>query len=337
MLAPLDPKASPHPPAAVTLPSLRAGGVAACLGTIFTEAFYPAKPPDYMQVAYPIGDAEAAHVTGVRQLERYGEWFRAGEVGAHASGARRASEGSQGTPFHPRPSKEPSASRSPRIGILVECADPIRTPDELSWWAQRGVVVVGMSWVHGSRYSGGNGPSNNKTGITAIGRDFVRAMDHLNLTHDISHLSQRATDDLFSLTSRPVIASHSNCRALIDGKNERHITDETIREVGRRGGVIGLNLCSPFLRPGLDREKNERASIDDAVRHIERIAEIHGHTRGVGLGSDMDGGFSAQGLPDGIDTPRDLSKLADALLARGWSEEAVDAFAWGNWARFFGI
>jgi len=140
-----------------------------------------------------------------------------------------------------------------------------------------------------------------------------------------------------SLTDRPIIASHSNCRALIDGKNERHLTDETIREVGRRGGVIGLNLCSPFLRPGLDRDKNERASIDDCIRHVEHIAEIHGHTRGIGLGSDMDGGFGVLGLPEGIESPQDLSKIADALLARGWSEEAVDAFAWGNWARFFGL
>lgn len=316
MLAPLDPRAGPHPPAAVTLPSLRDGGITACLGTVFTEAFYPAKPPDYMQVAYPVGDVEAAHAAGVRQLERYSQWEYAGEIGHLKSGPR---------------------GRSPLIGILVECADPIRTPEELTWWAERGVIAVGMSWVHGSRYSGGNGESAQETGITSMGRDFVRAMDHLKLVHDISHLSQRATDDLFSLTDRPVIASHSNCRALIDGKNERHLTDDTIREVGRRGGVIGLNLCSPFLRPGLDREKNERASIDDCVRHVEHIAGIHGHARGVGLGSDMDGGFGVLGLPGGIESPRDLSRLADALLARGWSGEAVDAFAWGNWARFFGL
>ena len=68
----------------------------------------------------------------------------------------------------------------------------------------------------------------------------------------------------------------------------------------------------------------------------ERVVDLHGHTRGVGLGSDMDGGFSAAALPQGIDTPRDLKKLANALSARGWTEERVDAFAWGNWARFFG-
>jgi membrane dipeptidase len=311
MLAPLDVSAPPHPPGAVTLPSLREGGVGACLGTVFTEAYFPDKPADFMDVGYPVGDADEARSAGVRQLEQYRAWMEAGEI----------------TPLR-------SGSGSLRVGILVECADPIRTPDELPWWAERGVVAIGMSWAHGSRYSGGNGASNSATGITAMGREFVQAMDNLGLVHDVSHLSQRATDELLALTDRPVIASHSNCRALIDGKNERHLADATIREIGRRGGVIGLNLYSPFLRSGPDPE---RASIEQAVRHVERIREIHGHERGVGLGSDADGGFSARGMPEGIDRPRDFDRLALALLARGWGDEAVGGFAWGNWARFFGI
>jgi membrane dipeptidase len=314
MLATLDPGASPHAPAAITIPSLCDGGIAACLGTIFTEAFHPDKPAYFMQVAYPIGDTEGAHAAGLRQLERYRAWRASGTIG-------------------PLPDRRASL----RLGILVECADPIRSPDELPWWAERGVVAVGMSWVHGSRYSGGNGPSGDGVGITKIGRDFVQAMDALDLVHDVSHLSQRALDDLLSLTDRPVIASHSNCRALIDGKNARHLPDDAIREIGRRGGVIGLNLYSPFLRAGLTYDRPGRASIDDSVRHIEHIAALHGHGRGIGLGSDMDGGFGADRLPAGIDVPADLEKLAGALTARGWSDERVDAFAWGNWARFFGL
>jgi membrane dipeptidase len=332
MLAPLDPQAGPHPPAAVTLPSLRDGGISACLGTIFTEAYLPGRPAEYLQVAYPIGDADAAHTAGLRQLDRYQRWAQAGEIEQVLSGAQRR----LGAPHR----QEGCALADPHpmtLGILVECADPIRSPDQLPWWAERGVVAIGLAWVHGSRYAGGNGPSSCETGITPAGRDFIRAMDSLGLVHDASHLSQRALDELLCLTDRRVIASHSNCRTLIDGQNQRHLSDDAIREIGRRGGVIGLNLYSPFLRSGLSFDAPGRASIDDALRHIEHIADLHGHDHGLGLGSDMDGGFSAARLPEGIDVPRDLSRLAAALSARGWTDERVHAFAWGNWARFFGL
>ena len=62
-----------------------------------------------------------------------------------------------------------------------------------------------------------------------------------------------------------------------------------------------------------------------------------GHRRGVGLGTDMDGGIKATDLPRGIDAPKDLHKLCDALNGRGWSDEEIHGFAWGNWARFWGI
>ena len=67
------------------------------------------------------------------------------------------------------------------------------------------------------------------------------------------------------------------------------------------------------------------------------MCEVVGHRRTIGLGSDMDGGFSASKLPEGIDLPCDLATLAAELRARGWSEGDVEGFAWGNWARFWGI
>ncbi|MFG0284041.1 MAG: dipeptidase [Phycisphaerales bacterium JB039] len=302
-------------PAAVTLPSLREGAVTACLGTIFTEAIGP-DAPDEGPYAYRASDAEAARRAGLRQLKLYHAWRDAGAIELLAR----------------RSARQPAARAPLRVGILMECADPIISPDDLDEWVSAGVICIGMTWASGSRYAGGNATGG---GLTDLGRALAQRMDELGVVHDVSHLSQRALDDLLELTGATVVASHSNCRALLDGVNERHLSDGAIREIARRGGVIGLNLCSAFLATGLwDRG---RATIDDCVRHIERICELAGDRRHIGLGSDMDGGFAADRLPVGVDRPRDLERLADALGACGWSESDLQELRWGAWAQFWGL
>jgi membrane dipeptidase len=313
--APPFPDSEPHPPAGVTLPSLVAGRVGTCLGTIFTEAIDGGGNAKYGTIAYPAGDAEAAHRAGVAQLARYEQWREMGLI---------------------RYLRDPNPAPI-TVGILIECADPVRSPDELPWWVERGVVAIGMAWWKSSRYAGGNGTDG---GLTAMGRDLAAAMDELGVVHDLSHLSQRATDELLAATDKPVIASHSNCRSLIDGDNARHLSDETIVEIGRRGGVIGLNLCAPFLAQAGDAggpEKGAHATIDDCVRHVEHICALQGTRAGVGLGSDMDGGFSTDHLPAGIRTPANLDLITDALAANGWTIADLNGFRTGNWSRFFGL
>lgn len=294
----------PWLPAGLTLASLRDGGVGACLGTIFTEVDGTDAP-----VAYPAGDAHAAHDAGVRQLETYESWASRGWIDLRAPGQ---------TPL--------------RLIILMEGADPIRDASEMGWWAARGVGVVGMAWARGTRYAGGN---TETRGLTPEGRALAAEIDRLGLVHDLSHLSDAACDELLACARGRMIASHSNCRALLGGTNQRHLGDATIAAIGKRGGVIGINLFSRFLRDGVDEAG--RASIDDVVRHVEHVCAVMGHRGGVGLGSDMDGGFSAARLPKGIDRPADYARLGEALAARGWSDAEVEAFAWGNWARFFGV
>ncbi len=311
MDAPIESCGGPDLPAAVTLRSLREGRVAACLGTIFTEA------DGLDAVGYPAGNAEAAHACAVRQLGWYRRWWADGMAGKKGSRERGI---------------EASSEERTWILILMECADPIRNVEELEWWVERGVAAIGLAWARGSRYSGGN--MNSGVGLSADGRALLARMNELGVVHDLAHLSQQATEEALAFPGR-VIASHSNCRALLGGVNERHITDETIRAIAERGGVIGLNLFGKFLRP--DMKPGERATIDDAVGHVEHVVQLVGHTRAVGLGSDMDGGFSAFTLPSGIDSPHDLWRLAEALSARGWSDAEIELFAWGNWARFWGL
>jgi membrane dipeptidase len=313
-----------YQPAAVTLPSLIEGRVTRCLGTVFTEAIDPTKPESETgPFTYPFQDADAAYRAGMRQLLLYRAWRDAGLI------ARMPLRG------HP---EEPSEAPL-RLGVLVECADPITSPDELEQWVDLGVVAIGMAWWHQSRYAGGNGTDHTKpgNGLSDLGRELVRRIDELGVVHDLSHLSQRATDELLSATDAVVMASHSNCRGLMgdpDSKaNQRHLTDETITEIARRGGVIGLNLLGDFITPNL--KKGERAPIADCVTHIEHICELVGSTKHIGLGSDMDGGFGADGLPAGINTPSDLTLLTDALSAKGWSDEDLANFTHANWERYW--
>jgi len=328
MTAPLDRRAGPHAPAAVTLPELRDAGVQACLATIFTEA------GGTDASGYPAGDARAAHARGAAQLDVYSRWAERGEcvIERERRGEPHALAGPLALPL--------------RLILLMECADPIREPGEVEWWHERGVRAIGLAWARGSRYASGNGePScSSDVGLTPAGRELVKHMDRLGIVHDVSHLSDRALGELMELADpqAPVIATHSNSRALLgDPGNQRHLTDAQIREIaarGGRGGVIGLNLFGKFLVPGgqyLSAAKGtgRRATLADAVAHIDHVCSITGSTRHVALGSDMDGGFGASDLPVEIERAGHLIRLAEALHDSGWSDDDIHGFAWGNWAR----
>lgn len=353
----------PHLPAAVTFPALRAGGVRACLATIFTE------PGGTDAVGYPRADSQAAHARGRAQLARYQAWMHAGLLAPliappgpdRTPAPIRGQHGREGglhpdagptrpaSPLGPGPAHGGHESDTHAIlcGLLMEGADPIRTPAELEWWVEQGVVAIGPAWARGSRYASGNeqpgalGQSDNALqpdGLTSAGQNLIRAAEALGVVIDISHLSDRAADAVLALTDRPVIATHSNCRSLLvrsggDVRSQRHLPDATIREIARRDGIIGLNLFSPFLRGNLG--ERGRARLADAVAHLDHICNLAGHCRTVALGSDMDGGFSALRLPLEMSSARDLPRLADTLSDRGWSDADIHAFAWGNWARFW--
>lgn len=296
----------PDLPAAVTVPSLQAARVRATLGTIFTERDGPASSLS----SYPAGDAPAARTAGLRQLD----WYQR----ASPASPRRAGLWLGAT----------------RVLILMENADPIAGPGDVDFWRARGLAAVGLTWARSSRYAGGNSTDEP---LSPAGRDLVHQLDAHGVAHDVSHLSDRSFWQVFDAAKGRVIASHSNCRTLMGGglmgQNQRHLHDEQIRAIVSRGGVIGLNLYSAFLRTGLER--SGRASVDDAVAHIEHVCSLAGSAAHVALGSDMDGGFSAQRLPDGIDRPADLHRLCDALAQRGWSEMDLAGFRYGNWARVF--
>lgn len=315
-LADAPPKPRPEGPAGLTIPSLAEGGVRWCLGTIFVEP-KPGGPLGYAGR----DDAAGAFRAAMRQLRLYHEWEARGLIRLVRTRADLALE----------PARRVEPDREPlRVILLMEGADPIQTVDHAAWWFDRGVRVVGLSWVSGTRYAGGDSSRAPDTGLTPDGRELVGKLDELGVLLDLSHLHDDAANEALALTRRPALASHSSCRSMQNLPSHRLLSDEHARAIAARGGVIGLPLYSRFLHtvPG-------RASVARTIDHVERLAELAGGRGHVGLGSDMDGGFGADKMPEGINCPADYPRLADALAARGWSESEVDGFRGANWLRFF--
>ena len=296
-----DLAAAPPDGFAISLESLRDGNVRWVFGTVFTG------PGFDREGGYPRGDIEAAREQALMQLEVYPRLEDAGLIRIVRTKA------------------DLDADVGLRVVLLMEGADPIRDPSDVAWWYAQGVRAVGLSWWSGTRFAGGNGVHGP---LTAPGREMVAALDEAGIVHDLSHLADESAHELLELARGPVIASHSNARALMDGEDQRHLSDELIRAIGDRDGVIGLNLFNRFLVGG-----ERRATVDEAIAHVEHVASVGGRRSIVGLGSDADGGFGTEGLPEGIGGPSDYSVLSDALSARGWSSDEVRGFANENWLR----
>ena len=288
----------------VGLPDLRAGGVSPICATIFCQPRYDDKP------GYETSDE--AHAAALAQLA----WYQSQQ----SSGTMRI--------IH-RPADFSRQEPETQAILLLEGADPIRDESDLQMFYRAGLRIVGLTWKEGTRYAGGNarpGP------LTRDGIALVKALDRLGIIHDVSHLADEAFNDLMELTSGPVIASHSNCRSIVPG--ERQLSDEIIRAIVSRDGMIGINFYDKFLVPP-EQHANRRATLADVTNHIKHICQIAGSAAHVGLGTDMDGGLGREQIPVEIETSADLPRVADALSAAAFGDEDVAAIMGKNWARFF--
>jgi membrane dipeptidase len=203
--------------------------------------------------------------------------------------------------------------------LLMEGADPIEDPSQLGAWVDRGVRIIGPAWSR-TRYSGGTGMPG---GLTELGHGLLKAMRRKKVILDISHLAEEAVADAFAEWRGPIIASHANSRALVPG--DRQLTDGTVAEIGRRGGVVGVSFYARHLRA------SGRATIDDVIRHMVRHARSAGGPEHVGIGTDLDGGFdSKQAAIDGYGAMRELR----AKLRMHFTQTQVDGIMAGNWLSF---
>lgn len=239
-----------------------------------------------------------------------------------------------------------------------------------------GVRYMTLTWANSNDWADSSGDIDDLTtphtadGLTELGEQVVREMNRLGMMVDISHVADRTFERVLAVSRAPVFASHSCARALCD--SPRNLTDDMLRALANRGGIVMVNFYSAFLsqsyrdaalamRPEIDAAEDALraraategravppAEIETLIRsyvdriprppfsllidHIDHIARVAGIDH-VGIGSDFDG-VSGQ-LPEGIDSAADLAKIAPALRARGYSEQYCEKILSTNFLRYF--
>jgi membrane dipeptidase len=308
----------------VTLPGLEAAGVRV---QVFAScAVYPDTPPERVVergLAMVAAVWEMASASAGRMV-----------VATTAADVRRAMAGG------------PIAAM-----IALEGADPLEgKADNLRDLAERGVRSVVFAWkdneFSGTAF-GTNGP------LTREGLRLLGFAEELGVIVDVSHLSDRAFADVCRASTRPFIASHSNCRSLC--AHPRNLTDAMIRDLADHGGVMGVNLAPHFLsgeamaahaalraewatkadspatraEVAARRRALPRPDLEEVARHVVHAMKVGGEDV-VGLGGDLDG---VEALPKGVEGVADYLKLAPVFRRAGLSGRQVEKVCHANFAR----
>lgn len=178
-------------------------------------------------------------------------------------------------------------------------------------------------------------------GLTRTGIQFVEEMEQMGMIIDVSHLSDAGFYDVLKYTKKPFVASHSNARTICPWA--RNLTDDMIRKVAERGGVIGLNYCGDFLKNPFDKvveraaqcksyrtTANSSASLEDIVKHAKHIVNVGG-IECLGLGSDFDGIPAYAGCPKADH----MSGLAETFAKFGFHDSEIHKIFYQNVFRLY--
>src|ERR1700694_5533250 len=291
---------APAPGYLISRSSLSGAGVGLVFATLYTA---PARAKRAMRTRFVYENAHEAHIMADAQVNYYKSCDLhlirdAHELQAYVRGWRKGQLAAV---------------------LLMEGADPVETPSQLGAWTDMGVRIIGPAWS-ATRYSGGTGAPG---GLTALGDQLLKAMRRKRVILDLSHMADQAVADAFSIWRGPIMASHSNARAIVPG--DRQITDATAAEVAHRGGMLGVSFYQPHLR------RSGRASLDDVVRHTVHLARAAGSPEHVGLGTDLDGGFDSRYAP--VSDVAELRGLP-TRLRKHFSRAQVEGVMGANWIEF---
>ncbi|MBO5322893.1 MAG: dipeptidase [Oscillospiraceae bacterium] len=166
-----------------------------------------------------------------------------------------------------------------------------------------------MNVLTGSHKTGG--------GLTDQGREFVKEAQRVGMMVDVSHISDEGFWDIMDITEKPIVASHSNSRAVCD--NSRNLTDDMFRAICQSGGVAGFNQCAPFV--------GEKPDLDTVCDHILHFLELDPEGEHIALGGDLDG---CDELPEGFDGVQSYPAMAAKLLERGVDDTILRKIYWEN-------
>jgi len=293
--------------AMVSLPDLERGGVAVVCATITAGLMSSDKGPR---------KPEQAEAQALGQIDLYEGWQSDGRV--------RLIKSAADLDHHLELWQR---DRKPGLVILMEGAEPIIEAGDLPKWWNRGVRMIGLTWddtKYGTGVGGGN-EEIKRGGLTLDGFALLDGMGELGFIWDIAHLAEDGVWEGLEAGVARVCASHANARAF--SPTDRHLSDDVIRAISERGGMIGIVLSSNFLDPGA-KGRPEPVTLAQVRRHAEHMAGIGGWGI-VGIGSDLDGGFGLEESPVELESIADLRKIGDVM-----PPEARDGVLGGNWLRF---
>ena len=219
--------------------------------------------------------------------------------------------------------------------LSLEGADSILSFQHLERSYEQGLRALGPAHYGPGRYAQGTDSTGK---FPACGRELLREMDRLGLILDVTHLTDEEFWEALDLYQGPMWASHSDCRAL--APHQRQLSDEQIKALAERGGVIGAALDAWMMVPGWIRQQTTPQSaglkLEKLVEHIDHLCQTAGSARHSGLGTDLDGAFGREQTPMDLDTIADLARIPELLRARGYGEQDILAIAHGNFLRFLG-
>ena len=189
-------------------------------------------------------------------------------------------------------------------------------PELLENLYQIGFRISSLGWneknpLAGSHRTGG--------GLTDMGRAYIKEAQRLGMSIDVSHISDEAFWDIMKVTQKPILATHSNSRAMWD--SSRNLTDDMFRALAETGGVAGLNLYESFIG------EEGKADIDTACDHIFHFLEMDPGAKHIALGGDLDG---CNPLVGGFEGVQGYGKLAKRLQERGLTDDLILNIFWNN-------
>ena len=190
-------------------------------------------------------------------------------------------------------------------------------------FAQRGVVYITLCHNGDNDLCDSCRGCNTHGGVSRFGEQVIREMNRLGLMVDLSHAGDRSFYDALDISQTPIVCSHSSCRALCD--HPRNLTDDQMRRLAAKGGVMQVTLYNGFL------VKDGQATVLDAIAHLEYAIHVMGVDH-VGLGTDFDGDGGICGLRDSSE----LLQFTRQLLARRYSERDIQKIWGGNFLRVMG-
>jgi membrane dipeptidase len=313
----------------LSLPELRAAGVTCCVGTLLARGGPTQDLKDtYKRTDLDHANPSLAYAAAHAQLA----WYRLLESQGHLRLIRTAAElNAHWQLYHQVP---PAPARTP-LGLILsmEGTDPIVTPEQVHEWFAAGLRAAGLAHYGRGQHAYGTGVDGP---LSAAGIEVLRTMDDLGMILDVTHLSDLSMAQALEYFEGPVLASHHNCRALVPG--DRQLTDDQIKQIVTRGGVIGSALDAWMMVPGWVRgvTRPEVVTLAALADHIDHVCQLAGSARHAALGTDLDGGFGNEQTPADLRVYSDLQKLGDILSARGYPDADIDAIFHANWLTFFG-